>query len=882
VRIPATICYGGSYTENGFNIVGATSNRVDTNVVLNIYGCDSVIILSLTVRDKVDTVLIPATICYGGSYTAKGFNESMSGDYPRTDPNIYGCDSVTILTLTVRLKDTVRLADTICYGGSYTDKGFNVNTSGDHSISAPNIYGCDSVTILTLTVRPQIIDSFTRILCDGDTYVFNGDTLSKAGTYYDTVPSTLTGCDSVIMVKIALEGDTFPVIASRCYGESYFNSDYDITVPGNTSVGTDTSCFNVTNDDGCIVVVKVILTTYPKVDTVPFFDTVCYGVNYTLHGFNIACATTVDSVYYNNDKDTNGCDSVTMLSLHVYPKVDTVRIADTICYGESYTDKGFNVNTSGDHSISVPNIYGCDSVTVLTLTIRSKDTVFFNDTISYGEDYTEHGFNILSATFDSIYYNVDKNIYGCDSVTMLTLVVYPKDTLYTCVYGGVYGLADSMLPVKIYYSTAGSTLSYVLSESVAVDGVAVWSLCGVAVGSHLSIFAESLEGYSVVESYNEVLIDDTLRGMDFHYRSLDTALFLCGNISGLPDIGGVEILYSVNSSLYTVHTDISGDYCINVSIGDNVRIIAGIVIDYTVTPQMYSFNVDSLSSDVSYDFVYMKSHVPLEADSVYIVSITVDGVSQVVSDTVHYVLPCGSALGSVDVVFTVSADDTVFGYAGTGNDREYRYTVDLSRNAVYHADAVVIETTASSSVATGGLRHTYYIAVEKRFEFYDIVTEYVDNVLFVNNNPLTNGGYSFVQYEWYRDDVLVGIDQDYSAGFTGLLSDNPFAVYRVEMLTDEGVPLRTCADVSGTTVDYSSIYPNPVPAGGSVHFTNVKLLERYTHAVLYSSSGVVMWEGVPSGLSSLGLTVPARSGTYVLVLSGSSRGDVVRYKLIIK
>jgi hypothetical protein len=260
----------------------------------------------------------------------------------------------------------------------------------------------------------------------------------------------------------------------------------------------------------------------------------------------------------------------------------------------------------------------------------------------------------------------------------------------------------------------------------------------------------------------------------------------------------------------------------------------------------------------------------------------VNGVSQVISDTVHYVLPCGYGSSSVDVVFTVSASDTVFGYAGTGNDREYRYTVDLSRKAVYHVDSVVIESTIPASIFAGGLRHTYYIAVEKRFEFYDIVSEYVDNILVVNNNPLTNGGYSFVRYQWYMNDVPVGVRQDYSAGSTGLLSNNASTLYRVEMLTDEGVSLRTCANVSGVTVNYSSIYPNPVPAGGSVHFTNVKLLEKYTHAVLYSSSGVVMWEGVPSGLSSLGLTVPARSGTYVLVLSGSSRGDVVKYKVVVK
>jgi hypothetical protein len=206
-------------------------------------------------------------------------------------------------------------------------------------------------------------------ICYGTTYTKNDFNESSAGIYYRTVPNNINGCDSTTVLN---------------------------------------------------------LTVRPA-DTVRIVDTICYGETYTKNDFNESSA----GIYYRTVPNINGCDSVTKLTLTVRPKADTVSFSSTICYGGSYTDNNFEITNAINDSVYYnvnPNIYGCDSVTKLTLTVRSKDTVSLDSTIYYGENYVKNGFEILNATSDSVYYNVAPNIYGCDSVTKLTLTVRPIDS----------------------------------------------------------------------------------------------------------------------------------------------------------------------------------------------------------------------------------------------------------------------------------------------------------------------------------------------------------------------------------------------------------------------------------------------------------------------
>ena len=92
-----TICEGEIYQENGFNCSKAGIYMQDWK---NRFGCDSVVILNLNVIDK-DTVFIPATICEGEIYNKNGFISSKTGIYTQNFKNYFGCDSLVVLKLTV-------------------------------------------------------------------------------------------------------------------------------------------------------------------------------------------------------------------------------------------------------------------------------------------------------------------------------------------------------------------------------------------------------------------------------------------------------------------------------------------------------------------------------------------------------------------------------------------------------------------------------------------------------------------------------------------------------------------------------------------------------------------------------------------------------------
>ena len=73
-------------------------------------------ILNLTVIDK-DTVFIPATICQGETYHENGFTASKTGNYEQKLKNHFGCDSLVVLELTVNSTpdiEIIALTDNFC------------------------------------------------------------------------------------------------------------------------------------------------------------------------------------------------------------------------------------------------------------------------------------------------------------------------------------------------------------------------------------------------------------------------------------------------------------------------------------------------------------------------------------------------------------------------------------------------------------------------------------------------------------------------------------------------------------------------------------------------------------------------------------------------
>lgn len=97
-----------------------------------------------------DTVTV--TVCHGGSYMFDGQLRTMTGFYRDSNLNVGGCDSVIVLNLTIGdyLRDTVDA--TICDGDSYTFDSQTLTMTGYYSDTMQTAGGCDSISVLNLVV----------------------------------------------------------------------------------------------------------------------------------------------------------------------------------------------------------------------------------------------------------------------------------------------------------------------------------------------------------------------------------------------------------------------------------------------------------------------------------------------------------------------------------------------------------------------------------------------------------------------------------------------------------------------------------------------------------------------------------------------------------
>jgi gliding motility-associated-like protein len=195
------------------------------------------------------------SICQGEYYNFYGDSLTTEGLYSKTLKATTGCDSIIELALTVFPAYTFYNTASICQGDSYDFYGQSLTKADTYTKTFKTIHGCDSIIALTLKVNPVYNVSETVSICEGDSYNFYGRILTDADVYIDTLPS-IYGCDSIITLTLKV------------------NPVYNISLTGNTCAGTPYPFGNrnLTKTDiytdslksihGCDSIVTLDLTVY--------------------------------------------------------------------------------------------------------------------------------------------------------------------------------------------------------------------------------------------------------------------------------------------------------------------------------------------------------------------------------------------------------------------------------------------------------------------------------------------------------------------------------------------------------------------------------------------------------------------------------------------
>lgn len=201
-----SICPGNSITIGTHTY---SSTGVYTDSLKNINGCDSIVILRLTVlAPKRDTIY--RSVCPGMQFLFNGKSYSTAGIYSDT-LTTSGCDSIATLVLSTALKQqSVSLS--ICANTQYNFNGKVLTSPGIYRDTLPTST-CDSIITLNLSVLPLKQNTSYKTICAGDQFNFNGQIITRSGIYKDTLSTA--SCDSIVTLNISVVSPAVQISASQ-------------------------------------------------------------------------------------------------------------------------------------------------------------------------------------------------------------------------------------------------------------------------------------------------------------------------------------------------------------------------------------------------------------------------------------------------------------------------------------------------------------------------------------------------------------------------------------------------------------------------------------------------------------------------------------------
>ncbi len=438
-------CLGESYSVGNSTY---TSTGIFYDTLQNINGCDSLIMLDLTIHEPENETIL-AEVCQGDTYFFEGRYYAESGYYEETLISSFGCDSLVSLELIVQpvLFDTVNLD--LCYGENFLGQAIENDTSVN--ILYASSLSCDSTVTLQVNVLEEFEEAIDFDICPGDEIEIDGQFFAAEGNY-EINYTAQNGCDSLVQVNISHYSitpiyETLDVCIGQSYNGSLIQSDTTFYAAASTQDGclteliTNVSALendyleqaftfcpgmtyndiavysdstiieNLTNLSGCdsLVVTEIIMENFSSTDTVYLNS----GDEY--HGIT----------YYTDDLAVEdllsfeGCDSIAYIYIFINPVLTGVVNVD-LCPGESYANISPSADTSYTTFHTASN--GFDSITVFNIYIQ--ETYVVNEQVTLCEGESISIFGVLENEA-GIYENLLASSYGCDSLLIVEVLINP-------------------------------------------------------------------------------------------------------------------------------------------------------------------------------------------------------------------------------------------------------------------------------------------------------------------------------------------------------------------------------------------------------------------------------------------------------------------------
>lgn len=465
--IDTTVCGSFVWGQTGLSY---TSSGTYYDTVAITGPCDSIYALVLTVI-QADTSRDTVSACDSYLWVADSVTYTSSGQYIDTLENIFGCDSLVYLDLSILNStsdtDTVVACDIYQWSAnnqSYTSSGFYQDT-------ITNQAGCDSLVFLDLSINLSTSGSDSIIRCDSYLWPTNNQTYTNSGIYIDTLTNSQS-CDSIVSLVLTINN-------SNSSFDTVVSCDQYFWIANNqTYIQSGVYIDTLNNQFGCDSIARLNLTinnSNSGSDTVVSCDAYQWPANNQTY--------TMSGIYVDTLLNQQACDSVVSLYLTIN---NSNSGSDTVTACDSYTwpTNNQSYSNSGIYFDTLTNSLQCDSVVSLVLTINRSSSGA--DTVIACDSYT-WPVNNQSYTSSGIYEDTLMNAQQCDSVITLYLTInqssFKSDTVETC--------DEYLWPVNNQTYSQSGIYRDTLSNALACDSVLTLHLEVIEIDTNIQQFTDS-------------------------------------------------------------------------------------------------------------------------------------------------------------------------------------------------------------------------------------------------------------------------------------------------------------------------------------------------------------------------------------------------------
>ena len=247
------VCFGELYTGHGFNNIRIENDTILARLEDNPTHpeCKDSLLVYIDALPQYH-IPIEDSRCWQGS---PGFYDDYGFSFDYNQPGTYdrqlnlltinGCDSIIMLHLTVADQITHEFSHHEC-SGAYVWDGQTYTTSGDYEKYYTSLGGCDSIVTLHLTMGHAQYTTFDTITCS--IFHWNEQDYTQSGTYTQVLDS-YDGCDSTVVCHLTLSGNVEGSTTSAFNCDSYEWLGTEYTAPGlysktlSTSLGCDSTVY---------------------------------------------------------------------------------------------------------------------------------------------------------------------------------------------------------------------------------------------------------------------------------------------------------------------------------------------------------------------------------------------------------------------------------------------------------------------------------------------------------------------------------------------------------------------------------------------------------------------------------------------------------------